>query len=221
MLEIDESLTETEPDSRSGLGSNFILRHPKHADLGRLVSLATNPVLSKNVCSTWLPTTMQAADLWFTAMLEDTDPASYPFVLTDMRGNGLGAANLELQGDRTEAEISILIEQANWNKGYATMALQAIADFAFSNPNTSRPPLTSVIARCRVTCTSARRVVEKCGFQYCGTGMAQSQHFRGMIPIDRYRLDRGIWTALRHWAGSIHLDLEAHKPANLDVKGAA
>ena len=221
MLEIDESLTETEPDSPRGSGNNFILRHPKHADLGRLVSLATNPVLAKNLCSSWLPTTMQAADLWYASMLEETNALSYPFVLTDMRRNILGVACLEVQKELAEAEISILIEQANWNKGYATKALQAIADFAFSNPNRSRPALASVTARCRVTCTSARRVVEKCGFQYCGTGMAHSQHFRGMIPIDRYRLDRGIWTALRHWAGSTRLDLEAHKPANLDVKGAA
>ena len=226
MLEIDESLLQTEPDCRAGLGhSNFILRTPSVADLETLVRLATDPILAKNLCDAWLPTTMRAADAWLEHMVEDKDPTRFTFVLTDMQGTNLGAAAVMLDDDRVQAEVSIVICRDQWQKGYATRALQAVADFAFSNPNTNQPKLESLSARCRVSCRSSRRLVEKCGFQYCGTGMAHSTHFRGMIPIDRYRMDRGIWTALRHWAGASRFDMpprhDTAQQGDYGMKGAA
>ena len=230
MLDIDKNLQQTEPDCSAGLGStDFILRKPTQADLDTLVALATNPVLAKNLCSNWLPTSSRTADLWHANQMEESDPTDFPFILSDMKGSYLGAACLMLEEGRKQAEISVMICRDKWHNGYATRAIQALADFAFSNPNTNQPSLQTVIARCRVTCGGSRRMVEKCGFQYCGTGMAHSQHYRGMIPIDRYRLDRGIWKALRHWAGSGLIDLAPHThinrpashPASQSVKGVA
>ncbi|PLW76420.1 GNAT family N-acetyltransferase [Cohaesibacter celericrescens] len=224
MLDIDKKLQQTEPDCSEGLGNkNFLLRQPAQADLDMLVASATNPVLAKNLCSNWLPTSSRAADLWFASHNQETNPTDFPFVLTDMKGNYLGTACLMLQEERTQAEISIMICRDKWQNGYATRAIQALADFAFSNPNQNHPKLQTVTAQCRVSCRKSRRIVEKCGFQYSGTGMAQSPHYRGMIPIDRYHLDRGIWTAIRHWAGASHMPIYRNQPTNqpLEVKGAA
>ena len=110
MLEIDESLLQTEPDCRAGLGhSNFILRTPSVSDLETLVRLATDPILAKNLCDAWLPTTMRAADAWLEHMVEDKDPTRFTFVLTDMQGTNLGAAAVMLDDDRIQAEVSIVI----------------------------------------------------------------------------------------------------------------
>ena len=48
MLEIDESLQQTEPDCREGSESKpFLLRHPARADLDVLVALANTPAMTK------------------------------------------------------------------------------------------------------------------------------------------------------------------------------
>lgn len=222
MLEIDESLLHTEPDSIQGLGnSNIILRQPRRSDLAHLVALATKSVLAKNICCNWLPTSVEEADMWHANHIVNADKRCVPFVVTDMKGTILGAIGLLMQESETEAEISVMIDDAHWGKGYATQAMQAVADFAFSNPDKTQVTLQSVTARCRVTCGASRRVVEKCGFQYGGTGMAHSRHYNGMIPIDRYRLDRGIWTALHHWARASHIGQTVPALNDLDIKGAA
>ena len=222
MLEIDESLLQTEPDSIQGLGNtSIILRHPRRADLDLLVALATTPVLAKNMCCNWLPASHTDAEQWYADMIANAQSESVPFVMIDNRGKFIGAIGLVMNKLGTEAEISVMIHENVWGRNYATQAIQAIADFAFSNPNKKQPLLQSVTARCRVTCGASRRVAEKCGFQYCGTGMAHSRHYDGMIPIDRYRLDRGIWNALRHWAGASVFN-QANKGIDTpEIKGAA
>ncbi len=222
MLEIDESLLQTEPDSIQGLGnSSIILRQPRRADLDMLVALATKPVLAKNICCNWLPTSRAEAEQWLAEIEANAKHETVPFVMTDNKGAFVGAIGLLINKTGSEAEISVMIREAYWDKNYATQAIQAIADFAFSNPNKDQPSLRTVTARCRVTCGASRRVVEKCGFQYCGTGMAHSRHYDGKIPIDRYRLDRGIWHALRHWAGASAFTHAPKRFETLTIKGAA
>ena len=202
MLEIDESLKQTEPDCREGSESKpFLLRHPARTDLEVLVALANTPAMTKNLCSNWLPISAKGAKSWFLNQTEKTDPTEFPFIITDMKGAMIGVICLLLEENRKQAEISVIINRDQWQHGYATRAIQAVADFAFSSPNINQPTLEALMAQCRVSCGSSRRVVEKCGFQYSGTGMAHSQHYNGMIPIDRYRLDRGVWYALRNWSG--------------------
>ncbi|WP_316861971.1 GNAT family N-acetyltransferase [uncultured Cohaesibacter sp.] len=226
MLEIDESLQQTEPDSREGSESKpFLLRRPTHRDLPVLVSLATTPVLAKNLCSNWLPTSPASAKAWYEQSIEASNPSDFPFIITDMSGKMVGAICLMLESRAREVEVSVMIKQDHWHHGYATRAIQAVADFAFSNPTMNRPTLDALVARCRVSCGASRRVVEKCGFQYSGTGMAHSQHYNGMIPIDRYSLDRGVWKAIRSWSGMGQSDFWPHPPArtprNFDLRGAA
>lgn len=54
----------------------------------------------------------------------------------------------------------------------------------------------------RVTNDRARRVIEKCGFQFRGTGMVRLAG-RGAYPIERFSLSRSAWTSLKAW-GSGH-----------------
>ncbi|WP_319412443.1 GNAT family N-acetyltransferase [uncultured Cohaesibacter sp.] len=226
MLEIDENLQQTEPDSRAGSEIKpFLLRHPARTDLASLVALANNPALTKNLCSNWLPSSDIQADSWFLNYTEKSDPTEFPFIITDMKGTMIGVICLLLQENRKQAEISVMIMREHWQHGYATRAIQAVADFAFSSPNINQPSLEALEARCRVSCGRSRRIVEKCGFQYSGTGMAHSQHYKGMIPIDRYRLDRGVWYALRNWSGMGQSNPWAFgpnsTPRGYSLKGAA
>ncbi|SNY90689.1 Protein N-acetyltransferase, RimJ/RimL family [Cohaesibacter sp. ES.047] len=225
MPDIEKGIQETEPDCRTGSESNFILRRPTRQDLEALVVMASDPHMVANLCTNWLPSTMRAADLWLDALLQESNPDAFPFVISDMKGRAMGAACIVLLETPGNAEISVLVEHKHWSQGIATRSMQALADFAFSNPTKTHSKLDSMTARCRVSCGRSRRIVEKSGFQFCGSGMAHSHFQRGMIPIDRYRLDRSTWHALRHWAGVSLLEATANKnkedPSDLDVKGAA
>jgi hypothetical protein len=44
-----------------------------------------------------------------------------------------------------------------------------------------------------------RRVLEKSGFAFCGTGLDPAADRRGLTASDRFRLDRGVWLSLKRW----------------------
>lgn len=202
MLEIDESLRETEPDCISGSKQHdLMLRTPAERDLSMIVSLAINPALMKNLCHSPLPISIEAAHVWLADAKANKADATRTFMLTSMTGETYGVAWLDHANENNaELELGIVLRQSYWSQNIATRAVQAMADFAYSNPTKTNKTIQYVTARCRVSCPRSRRLMEKCGFQYAGTGMARSSHYRGMIPIDRFKLDRGIWTALRRWS---------------------
>ena len=54
-------------------------------------------------------------------------------------------------------------------------------------------------AGARVTNPASRRVLEKCGFQWTGVGLYRIRAINSSAPIDRFRLERGIWSAIKTW----------------------
>ena len=74
-------------------------------------------------------------------------------------------------------------------------AVRALIDHAFTDLGCD-----TLMAGARISNPASRRVLEKCGFQYAGQGMGPSLFHRGLVPIDRFRLERSIWTSLRNWA---------------------
>ncbi len=218
MLEIDKNLQQTEPDCRAGLRNHsLILRTPGKRDLANFVALSKDPILTKNLCNYSLPTSLETAYNWLDNQTVKADDAPYYFALSNFKDEFYGQACL-LPADKPHMlEMSIVLRRSVWNMGIATQAAQALVDFAFSNPNITNSNTETLLASCRVSCTRSRRMVEKCGFQYCGTGMARSPHYKGMIPIDRFHLDRGIWKAIRQW-GQRHNHLHS---LDQSMKGAA
>ena len=81
-----------------------------------------------------------------------------------------------------------------WGKGYATEAVRALIDHAFTDLEH-----TALQSSVRVTNPASRRVLEKCGFQWTGVGLCRIRALGSSVPVDRFRLERGIWTALKSW----------------------
>ena len=81
-----------------------------------------------------------------------------------------------------------------WGKGYATEALHAVIDYAFTDLGHE-----AVQAGARVTNPASRRVLEKCGFQWTGVGLYRIRAINSSAPIDRFRLERRVWSALKDW----------------------
>jgi hypothetical protein len=42
-------------------------------------------------------------------------------------------------------------------------------------------------------------VLEKCGFQWTGVRLSRIRAINSAAPIDRFRLDRGLWASLKSW----------------------
>lgn len=100
-------------------------------------------------------------------------------------------------GDRIEAcglVLRVSIDEERRGVGLMTEAVQAVVDTAFMLTDA---PI--VAASARVLDPAFRRVLEKCGFAYCGTGLDASPSGEGLVASDRFRLDRKAWTSLKAW----------------------
>ena len=91
-------------------------------------------------------------------------------------------------------EAGLWIGKPWWGRGYGTEAAQALIDHAFADHRVN-------VLWCsnRVTNARARRVIEKCGFQFRGTGMVRSPTGYGAYPAERFALDRRNWESLKAW----------------------
>jgi RimJ/RimL family protein N-acetyltransferase len=91
-------------------------------------------------------------------------------------------------------EVGYWLGAPYWGQGYATEALHAVIDYAFTDLDHE-----ALHAGARVTNPASRRVLEKCGFQWTGVGLYRIRAINSSAPIDRFRLERGIWSALKGW----------------------
>jgi RimJ/RimL family protein N-acetyltransferase len=106
----------------------------------------------------------------------------------------VGAAPMPELPSRTE--LGVWIGEPHSGRGYATEALQAVIDHSFV-----AGAAEALWGVSRVTNSRARRVIEKCGFQYRENGMARSVALRGSFPVERFILERRVWLSLKAWGG--------------------
>ena len=164
--------------------SRLAIRPRQAADNVTVEALAANPAIAPNLCAT-IP-----AD------------AGETMVIAELRsGRLIGAATHGVTGLGSGVEVSLWIGEPYWERGYATEAAHALIDHAFSDASVDKLWCAN-----RVTNTRARRVIEKCGFQFRGSGMVHVAG-RGAFPIERFALDRRNWSSLKTWgAGRVNGD---------------
>ena len=108
----------------------------------------------------------------------------------------MGACGVAV-ADPNAPELGYWLGVPYWGQGFATEALHAVIDFAFNEFEH-----TALHAGARVTNPASRRVLEKCGFQWTGVGLYRINAIKSSAPIDRFRLERGIWQAIKGWGRS-------------------
>ena len=96
-----------------------------------------------------------------------------------------------LAGDRRVAENTARIPHPYTD---ATEAARALIDYAFA-----RLGHEVLSSGARVSNPASRRVLEKCGFQWTGVQLCRIRAINSAAPIDRFRLDRGLWASLKAW----------------------
>jgi RimJ/RimL family protein N-acetyltransferase len=113
------------------------------------------------------------------------------FVVT-LGDEAIGVCGVEARED--SAEVGYWLGVPFWGHGYATEAMRAVIDHAFGGLDHQ-----TLQSGARVSNPASRRVLEKCGFQWTGVGLYRIRAISSSAPIDRFRLDRGLWASLKTW----------------------
>ena len=174
----------------------LILRRPRPLDAAALALLANNPRVVENTGRLPYPYGETDARQWIARVVADRE-ARFVIALRPPDGDLVGAIGFDRLEDGDSPDLGYWLGVSHWGRGYATEAARAVIDFAFDTYGFER-----LAAGCRITNAASRRVLEKCGFQYCGDSMMESRYFGGIVPVRRFRLDRGIWLSLKQWGKS-------------------
>ena len=167
------------------------LRARRAADELALKALSANPAIAPNLCATIA-----------------SDEGKRLTVAEHGTGRLVGGAEHGLTGLGTGIEIAVWIGEPDWGRGLATEATQGLIDHVFADNGADMLWCSN-----RVTNTRARRVIEKCGFQFRGTGMVRSPTFFGAFPVERFILDRRNWSSLKAWGAPAAHDEPRHETA--------
>ncbi|TBW39980.1 N-acetyltransferase [Siculibacillus lacustris] len=174
----------------------LVLRRPTRADAESLAALADDAGIAEHLSTLPHPYTLDDALVF----IDNTEIGPHRLNLGIYRrgddGAFLGTIGL-MPRDGERFVLGYWLGRPHWGDGLATEAAQGLVDFAFETLGAE-----AVAATARVTNGASRRVLEKCGFQYAGQGMGPSLYHRGLVPIDRFRLERSIWTSLKNWSRS-------------------
>jgi len=166
------------------------LRAPRLADAKTVALLANDRRIAENTARIPHPYTLSDAKSFITGANKAGGDAV--FLITLHNEKIIGACGV-MQQEATP-ELGYWLGVKYWGKGYATEALHAVIDYAFADLAHK-----ALQAGARVTNPASRRVLEKCGFQWTGVGLYRISSIRSSAPIDRFRLEHGIWSALRGW----------------------
>lgn len=179
------------------LSERLVLRAPHEEDIDALAHLANNANVATMVSRMPHPyTTNDAADFVRRSKLGEIGKCVYAITKAD-NGAFLGCCGIESTADPRTVEIGYWLGEPHWNQGYTTEAAHALIDMVFR----TRENVAQIDARCRVMNVASRRVVQKCGFQFQGSGLAASLALGSTVPVEWYRLDRKTWISLRSWGG--------------------
>jgi len=166
------------------------LRMPRLEDAKTMVALANDRRIAENTAR--IPHPYKLADAEGFIGGANKGAADAVFLITLHDRTIIGACGVTALDD--QAELGYWLGVPYWGKGYATEALHAVIDYAFTDLGHE-----AVNAGARVTNPASRRVLEKCGFQWTGVGLYRIRAINSSAPIDRFRLERSIWSAIKGW----------------------
>jgi RimJ/RimL family protein N-acetyltransferase len=169
----------------------LILRRPRLEDAGALATLANDRRIAENTLRLPHPYALADARAFITAANAGDDESV--FLIAARSGAILGACGIAALDSETP-EIGYWLGVSFWGNGYATEAARALIDHAFGDLG-----YEVLQGGARVSNPASRRVLEKCGFQWTGVGLYRIRALKSSAPIDRFRLDRGLWASLKSW----------------------
>ncbi len=179
------------------VSERLMLRAPEAQDINAIAHLANNINVASKVSRMPHPYTTKDAENFVARVASGAmGKCVYAVTRNDTR-ELIGCCGLQSQESGNGLEIGYWLGEPHWNRGLATEAAQTLIDFGFRHFD-----IDFIDGRVRVMNIGSRRVLQKCGFQFQGTGMAPSLALGGMVAVEWFRLDRKTWGSLRHWGGT-------------------
>jgi len=147
-------------EERSLTIERLILRPFELSDAQRVSELCNNYNIYKNTLTLPFPYTIESALTWIPTHEENfTNDKLYEFAITDkVTGELYGAIGLSNNQAHKNGEIAYWIGEEYWGNGYATEAVKAVIDFAFTEKSYHR-----VWGRFFATNPASGKVMEKAG----------------------------------------------------------
>ncbi len=165
------------------------LRAPCLQDAKTIARLANDRRIAENTLRIPHPYTLDDAEEFIAACNARDGEATFVIARGEQP---IGMCGVEPRANG--AEIGYWLGAPFWGHGYATEAVRALIDYAFGTLDHA-----ALQAGARVSNPASRRVLEKCGFQWTGVGLYRIRAIKSSAPIDRFRLDRGLWASLKAW----------------------
>ena len=177
------------------------LRWPRQIDARAVAHLAGEKDVAHMTATIPHPYTLQDADGFILAARRANMEGSGLTLAVSPKGKPGRLIGLVGFGPRTDglepdarAELGFWLGRPYWGEGFMTEAAQAMLDAFFT--------ITAgddVVASVRVINPNSRRVLEKCGFAYQGSGLRELPARGGRFPVEDFHLDRRTWTSLKSW----------------------
>jgi RimJ/RimL family protein N-acetyltransferase len=169
----------------------LVLRAPRLEDAKCVATLANDRRIAENTRRIPHPYSRADAEDFISSVNVPSGETAFLIMLAD--GTLIGACGLAMT-EGPAPELGYWLGVSYWNHGYATEAVRAVIDYAFTDLDHA-----ALQAGARVTNPASRRILEKCGFQWTGVGLCRIRAINSSAPIDRFRLDRGLWSSLKSW----------------------
>jgi RimJ/RimL family protein N-acetyltransferase len=167
----------------------LLLRAPRRGDIKAIARLVNDRRVAENTARIPHPYSVDDAERFIAAINRQRGEATFAI----MRGGDLiGVCGVEPR--EIAPEIGYWLGAPYWGRGFATEAVRAVIDHAFGALGHD-----TLQAGARIGNPASRRVLEKCGFQWTGVGLYRIRAINSSAPLDRFRLDRGLWASLKAW----------------------
>jgi RimJ/RimL family protein N-acetyltransferase len=192
-----EIVAQIEPDGRLPVlqTARLKLRAPCSEDAKAIATLANELRVAANTAR--LPHPYRIADAEEFIATANSREGEACFVVT-RDGPLIGACGVDLREDGPE--LGYWFGVPFWGRGYATEAARALIDFAFGDLGCEK-----LYSGARVSNPASRRVLEKCAFQWTGVQLTRIRAINSAAPVDRFRLDHGLWASLKAWGHVRHV----------------
>jgi RimJ/RimL family protein N-acetyltransferase len=167
----------------------LVLRAPRLDDVKAIARLLNDRRIAENTARIPHPYGVADAEQFLAGVNRQGGGVTFAIVLKDEIVGMCG-----IHPGEVAAELGYWLGVSYWSRGYATEAVRAVIDHAFGDLGHD-----ALQAGARVSNPASRRVLEKCGFQWTGVGLYRIRAINSSAPLDRFRLDRGLWASLKAW----------------------
>lgn len=181
------------------------MRPPTLADVEEIALMSADRSLGLMTAAIPKPFTVEDARVFVASAARRSRPAAMTFSIRRTSDGALVGGVGWSTAENGLVELGYWLGVEHRGRGLATEAARAVLDAAFGWTGTK-----AVTARCRVTNPASRGVLERCGFQWEGTGLVRSPGAPGSVAVDVFRLDQDVFASLKEWGQSAARNGAAH-----------